>query len=115
MTKAEMQHKISYQIIVDCYEDHEVNMGWFYFFQDEVNYPFEAEITVKNRLGEKRLVKVAVLGVSDEADFDIQDITFEVNLQEEDIIIDVDIAKLKNIKGDKSAKEAFEIWEYWNE
>ena len=113
MTKEEMQYKIYYEIIVDCYEDHEVNMGWFYFFQDEVNYPFEAEIAVKNRAGKKKLVKVEVLDVSNEEGFDNGGIAFEVNLQEENITIDVDIAKLKNIKGNDTTQEAFEIWQYW--
>ena len=48
MTDKEIREKIDSEIIVDCYEDHEIDMGWYYFFQGELEFPFEAEIEIKD-------------------------------------------------------------------
>lgn len=31
LTAKEMRYKIDYEIIVDCYDEYEVSMGWYYY------------------------------------------------------------------------------------
>ena len=112
MTPKEIQHKIHYEILVDCYDDYEVNMSWFYFFQDELEFPFEAELMMKYRSGHKRLTKVDVLGI-EEGDFNLPGIHLEISLKDSELIMEVDISKLKNIVGSQPTLQAFEIWNFW--
>ena len=115
MTAKEIRHKIDYEIIVDCYDDYEVHMGWYYFFKDNLDFPFEAELNIKTRKGTSNLTKVDVLGMAtEEGDFDeISELAFEVSPKGSELIMDVTISKLKNVKGNKAVKEAFEIWNFW--
>ena len=115
MTPEEIRHKIDYEIIVDCYDDCEVNMGWYYFFKEALEFPFEAETTIKTREGKTILIKVDVLGVAtEEGDFDnLREVSLEVSPKNSGIIIEVRISKLKNLHGSKTAKEVFEIWNFW--
>lgn len=115
MTKEEKIHKIDYEIIPDCYDAYEVEMSWFYYFNDNLEFPFEAEIYLKNRKGKKSLVKIDVLAmVKDGGDFnDETGVAFEVSPKKSDFVFDINIRKLKNAKGNSSVKEAFEIWQFW--
>ena len=115
MTKEEMRHKIDNEIIVDCYDDYEVNMGWYYFFEDTLEFPFEAETVVKYRNGKKQLTKIDVLGVAtEEGDFaELSEISFEVSPKDSDLVMEIGVSKLKKIKGSKENKEVFELWDFW--
>ncbi len=115
MTKEEMQYKIDNEITVDCYDEYEVNLGWFTFFGDELSFPFEAEILTKIRRGTKQLVKVDVLRLVDNVDYDRLGIHFEVSPKNSDIVSEIHISKFKSIDTDEDEiiKEAFEIWQYW--
>ncbi|MFK7984062.1 MAG: calcium-binding protein [Saprospiraceae bacterium] len=114
MTKKEMQDKIEDEIIVDCYDEYEVNLGWFTFFGDELGFPFEAEVLIKNRKGTKKLEKVDVLRIADN-DFESEGICFEISIKKSDMVFEVPISKLKNIEAgeDEATQEAFEIWKFW--
>lgn len=114
MTNEEMRHKINDEIIVDCYGDYEVNMSWYYFFEDTMEFPFEAETVMKDRNGKKQLIKVDVLGMAEEDDFEeLSEVLFEVNPKNAELVIEVGISKLKKIKGSKEIQEAFELWGFW--
>jgi len=114
MTKEEMQYKIEDEIIVDCYDEYEVNLGWFTFFGDELGFPFEAEVLIKNRKGTKKLEKVDVLRIADN-NFESEGVHFGVSVKKSDMVFEVHISKLKNIAAgeDEATQEAFEIWQYW--
>lgn len=115
MTPEEIRHKITYEIIVDCYDDFEVNTGWYYFFEEALEFPFEEEIAIKTRDGKTNFTKVDVLGIAtEEDDFDnLREISLEVSPQKSEIILEVGISKLKNLKGSKAVIEAFEVWSFW--
>ena len=114
MTPKQIRHKIDYEIIVDCYDEEEIKTGWFYFFNDEIEYPFEAEMEIKDRKGNKKMTAIDVIGVeSNDGGFGGSEIRFEVRPKGSEIIMEANISKLKNIKGNKTAKEAFEIWRFW--
>jgi len=113
MTKQEMRDKIEDEIIVDCYDDYEVNLGWFTFFGDELSFPFKAEMLAKTRKGTKQLIKIDVLRIADN-NFESEGIHFEISPQNSDMVLEVSISKLKNIEDeDEAIQEAFELWRYW--
>ena len=34
------EHRIKMEIIVDCYDEAEQAMGWYYYLDDKLNFPF---------------------------------------------------------------------------
>jgi hypothetical protein len=57
------QHRIDYEVIVDCYDDYEVNMGWYYYFEEGLKFPIEATVKLALRGGksEEKSVKIVEL------------------------------------------------------
>ena len=50
INKKEIQEIITYEVIVDCYDDdEEANIGWAIFLSENIYYPFEAEYEVKKK------------------------------------------------------------------
>lgn len=115
MNAKEIRDKIENEIIVDCYDDQEVSMGWYYFFQDELEFPFKAEVSLKTRNEGKKLIEIDILKmVDEEQNYESSRLLFEVSLKETELILEIGADKLKNIQGNRSTKEAFEIWNFWN-
>lgn len=77
LTEEEIQHKIDYEIIVDCYDEIEVSMSWYYFMEENIEFPFKATALLKKRDGsiEKKEVKITALASDEEGflnrDFDL--------------------------------------------
>jgi len=38
----ERDNRIGMEIIVDCYSEDEEAMGWYYYLQDNLDFPFKA-------------------------------------------------------------------------
>ncbi|MFZ5452184.1 MAG: calcium-binding protein [Thermodesulfobacteriota bacterium] len=43
------EHRIVMEIIVDCYNQEERAMGWYYYLEDRLNFPFQARGVSDNR------------------------------------------------------------------
>ena len=41
-TDPEREHRISMEIVVDAYDEQERAMGWYYYLQDQLQFPFTA-------------------------------------------------------------------------
>ncbi len=37
------EHRIDYEIVVDAYTEDEIAMGWYYYLQDKITFPFLAK------------------------------------------------------------------------
>ena len=57
------QHRIDYEITVDCYDESEVNMGWFIYFDDGLEFPFPAVARLRKRGGGEEEKHVQVVEV----------------------------------------------------
>ncbi len=112
LTKEEIQYKIDYEIIVDCYDEYEVSMGWYYFMEETLEFPFTAIAQVKKRDGSQDKQQVEITGLSsDEEGFIHQDFLLEMEIG--GLLVPVAYSKLSDIQADASTIEAFEIWDYW--
>ena len=113
LTKAEIKKIIDYEVVVDCYDEHEFMMGWAIYMEDNINYPFEAEYLVKKRSGEKYWQKVIVVNnESDELDFNIEAYYVEIELDE--MLFSARLDELRNIKADEETMRTLEVWKYRN-
>lgn len=113
LTNEEMQHRIDYEILVDCYDDDEFSMGWFYFFEEALEFPFKATAQLKKRDGtlEMKLVKIVGMG-SDEVGFLNND--FNLNMEQGQYVVQIPYSRLRDIKASEETLEAFQIWEYYH-
>jgi len=43
----EREERITMEIVVDCYNEAEQAMGWYYYLQDKLQVPFTAECIIQ--------------------------------------------------------------------
>jgi len=112
LTNEEIQHKIDYEIVVDCYDDYEVAVGWVTTMNDEIEFPFTAtaEFKKKNGLVEHKVVQIVGLE-SDEDDFHGND--FFLNMEYNEYIFPIAYSKLSNIVASEQTLEIFQCWNHW--
>ena len=112
LTPEQIKYKIDYEIIVDCYDDHEVSMGWFTTMDDILKFPFEATAEFKKRDGTIELKHVLIVSLhDDEEDFKGSDFYFEMN--DSGYIMPVAYSKLSEINASKQTMELLQCWDYW--
>lgn len=122
-TDEEREQRITYEIIVDCYDDYEVAMGWYCYLADRLNFPFAAQRTssaVSSSSAQSE--RVRVIGMADEADCKT-DILVSIEYREQDLTVtDVFAVPLAEIEPlelddtedlDAARSQAIEDWQYW--
>ena len=100
----EREHRIDFEVIVDCYDEYEQAMGWETYLGDKLDFPFKAK-----RLGKHGGSQVEVLRMSDIDS--IKGIFVEVELKGE--IVDLPLEQIEPIDADEETQEGIEDWHYW--
>jgi Calcium binding len=57
------EDRIIYEVIVDCYEEHEELMGWYYYMADNLEFPIKATVRLRLRGGAAEVKKVDIVEV----------------------------------------------------
>jgi len=105
------EQRITMEIVVDCYNEEERAMGWYYYLEDHLNFPFQATCIYKRRtspLKTGEVVKVTSMAPEDECEHEI---FVEIEYQEE--TLSVPLSELKGLGIDDVSLEAIEDWHYW--
>lgn len=111
------EERITYEIIVDAYDEHEVAMGWYYYLNDNINYPFAAKwIRKVKKTGKIQEKEVKVLGMASE-DECLRDMYVEVVDvgESEDNVHTVRLSDIEAIDPDEKNQQALGDWQYWIE
>ena len=112
LTPEEIQYKIDYEIIVDCYDEYEMSMGWYYYFEESLEFPFKATAELKKRDGSIEPKEVKIMGMaSDEEGF--KDHDFLLEMENGQYVNKIAYSKLSNFKASDETLEAFEVWGFW--
>ena len=62
----EREKRIEMEIVVDAYNEQERAMGWYYYLQDHLRFPFKASCIDKRQISPLRLKdEVEVIGMPD--------------------------------------------------
>ncbi len=105
--------KIRNEVVVDCRDDYEQNMSWFYYLEEELEFPFIAYVPVKliEQTAGQVCRKVNVIGLK-ETDFGDK---FELKVETEfdRYIMEFPLAVLRDIRASDEVIEAIELWQYW--
>ena len=101
------------EIVVDAYDSEERAMGWYYYLDDTLQFPFTAHCTSERSLSPlQKGDEVEVLGMAD-AD-ECQHEMFVMIRHERKQGLAVPLAQLKPISdADEATRQAVEDWLYW--
>ncbi len=108
------EERIAMEIVVDAHDEDERAMGWYYYLQDQLQFPFPA-ICIAKRTTSPLQVKdeVEVIGMPDE-DECMREVFVMIRWEPDDLA--VPLAQLKPTRAaDEQTKEAVADWHYWVE
>jgi len=105
------ERRIAMDIVVDAYTPEEQAMGWYYYLEDRLQFPFRARCVSHRhmsplRVGEK--VEVTRMAPEDECEREMF-----VMIQWQDRALAVPLSQLAPVKADKATQTAVEDWQYW--
>ena len=109
---SERENRITMEIIVDAYGPEEQAMGWYYFLQDNISFPFRAICIVEMRTSHLRPGdKVKILEMAPEDDCE-HEMFVETTWRGRKLA--VPLAQVQPIEStDEKTKEAVADWHYW--
>ena len=107
----EREHRIIYEAVVDAYDEVERAMGWYYYLEDKITFPFKAKCEVKKRTSPLKVGEtVKVLGMSPEAECET---SMFVEVEWNNDVLSIPLEQIKPLRVDEETKEAVEDWQYW--
>ena len=109
------QDIIEGQIIVDCYDEYEMAMGWFYYLSDNMSFPFKAKVSVENSVGSLKkddIVNVVELMNSDEEMISMYSFKATVGIEFGEHVYDISLEMIEGIDCDKETADVIEVWSY---
>jgi hypothetical protein len=108
---AEREERILMEIVVDCYHKTERAMGWYYYLEENLKFPFQAQCIAARsisplRKGER--VDVLKMGPEDECEKEMF-----VTIRWQGRNLAVPLAQLEGVTVDDKTGEALQDWRYW--
>lgn len=104
----EREHRIDYEAIVDCYDQYERALGWYYYLKDKCTFPFTAVYTSR-RSKKKKPIEITDMLSEEECESSIY---VYGRFEDDELPISlVDIEPIANT--DEATKEAIADWHYW--
>jgi hypothetical protein len=109
------EHRIQTEIIVDADDKEERAMGWYYYLDDTLNFPFMAKWKKKGRKSssvEEKVVEVIGMAPDDDCLKDMFVDVAYINGKEDDIH-SAKLSDIEAIDADSETEEALADWRYW--
>jgi hypothetical protein len=107
----EREERIAMEIVVDAYDEIERALGWYYYLDNMLSFPFRAECIAKRATSPLRVgEKVEVIGMPSEEDCEHE---MFVTIRWKDDSLAVPLAQLRDIDADAETRQAIEDWHYW--
>jgi hypothetical protein len=100
-------------VVVDCYDRDEVAMGWYYYLECQLRFPFTATCIALRAVSPLRVKdEVEVTGMPPELECECE--VFVTIRWDRPEGLTVPLAQLKPIRAtDAQTKEAVADWHYW--
>jgi len=105
------EERIYMEAIVDAHDSEERAMGWYYYLDDKITFPFTAEcIAAEKRSPLKSGERVKVLKMAGE-DLCEHDMYVDISWKGESLAIP--LAQVLPVKASDDTDEAVRDWHYW--
>lgn len=108
------EDRIELEIVVDAYNEAERAMGWYYYLDNHLNFPFKASWTSQRRTSSLTSEEVEVVGMSPE-EYCSKEMFVELLYKEgtaEDTF-SVPLSDIEAIDAAPKTQEAIADWHYW--
>ena len=105
------EHRIMMEIMVDAYGAEEQAMGWYYYLEDTLNFPFTTKCVLKRVLSPLKVgdvVKIISMAPEEECQREMF-----VMIPWEKGGLAVPLMQLEVVHGDEGTCEAVRDWHYW--
>jgi hypothetical protein len=107
------EERITMEIVVDAYGPEEQAMGWYYYLQDKITFPFTATCFTKRRISPIKIgetVEVVRMAPEEECESEMF-----VEIEWDDDTLAVPLSQLEAAEADVGTQEAIADWHYWLE
>ena len=106
------EDRISMEIVVDAYDKEEQAMGWYYYLEDKLDFPFLSRCIRERAISPLRVGdEVEVVGMAPEDECE-KEMFVEIR-REQKRSLAVPLSQLEVVRGDKATKQAVADWHYW--
>ena len=105
------EERIQNEIVVDAYGPGEQAMGWYYYLEDKIRFPFQAKCIVAKAVSP--LLKGETIEVRGMAPEEACSGDMLVLIKWQGRTMAVPFAQLQAVKGNKATGEALADWHYW--
>lgn len=107
----EREDRIAYEAIVDCYDETEQAMGWYYYLDDKMTLPFTGKCIGERSTSPLLLDEdVEVMGMASE---DVCGNEMFITVKWQGRELDVPLVQIEVVDGDEDTQEVVEDWHYW--
>ncbi len=107
----EREERIEMEIVVDAYDEEERAMGWYYYLEDKMRFPFNAKCIKERRISPlKKGEIIEVVGMAPEEDCENEMFT---EIKWKGRTLGVPLSQLEGIGVDEETLEAINDWHYW--
>lgn len=107
----EREERITMEIVVDAYEPEEQAMGWYYYLQDTMQFPFTAVCASTRRISPlKEGATVEVVGMAPEDECE-QEMFVEIEWEGDTLA--VPLIQIEATEADEETQQAIADWHYW--
>lgn len=107
----EREQRITNEAIVDAYGPEEQAMGWYYYLEDKITFPFTARCAEERRISPlKKGEKVSVIKMAPEEDC-MHEMFVMIEWQSRSL--GVPLAQIEPVGVDDLTQEAIGDWHYW--
>ena len=105
------EHRISMEAVVDAYGPEEQAMGWYYYLQDKIQFPFTAMCSRKRAISPLKAGETAeVIGMAPTEECE-REMLVEINWDGDPLA--VPLSQLEAPDADEETQEAIADWHYW--
>lgn len=107
----EREERIMMEIVVDAYEPEEQAMGWYYYLQDTLQFPFTAVCVNQRRISpvkEGETVEVVGMAPEDECE---QEMFVEIEWDGDTLA--VPLIQIEATGVEQQTQQAIADWHYW--
>ncbi len=106
------EHRIDMEIVVDAYDEQERALGWYYYLEGKLNFPFLARCATRRPISPLKVGdEVEVIGMPPEEECEHE--MFVVMRWDREGLA-VPLSQLEVIDADDETREAVEDWLYWS-
>ncbi len=108
---ADREERITMEIVVDAYGPEEQAMGWYYYLEDTLQFPFAAICISKRRISPlKKSATVEVVGMAPENECERE---MFVEIEWDNDVLAVPLIQLDAPDADEETQQAIADWHYW--